>query len=357
MEGKSVVIIGATGSIGRQTLEVLRKLRGFKLVGFTYHRNEKVAKEVEREFGVEGVSTLKGKEGFLRMMESTKPDITVAAAPGFAGFELAYLSIPFTRRLALANKESMVCGGWLMKEELERYGVELIPVDSEHSAVFQLLEREIVKIAITASGGALRDWPLEKLLLAKPEDVLRHPVWSMGKRITVDSATMVNKALEVLEAMELFGLEREEIEVFVHREGIVHGMVFLRDGTVKVHASIADMRIPIALSLTYPERLYEYPSFPVFEKLTFEKPSKERYPLFFLVDEIHSSYAMRTAFNAADEVAVEAFLSGAIEYTGIFRVVEEVVRQFEGVKVRDFEDLKAVDGEARRLACEETKFC
>jgi 1-deoxy-D-xylulose-5-phosphate reductoisomerase len=358
MDEKTVVIIGATGSIGTQALDVLKKLGKFKLVGFTYHRNRELAEEIKSEYPeAEMVSTIYGNDEFVEMMERLKPDIAVAAAPGFSGFELAYLSIPYIKRLALANKESLVCGGKILKELLKKYNVELVPIDSEHSAVFQLMEKEISRIAITASGGALRDWPLEELNEAKPSDVLKHPVWSMGKRITVDSATMVNKALEVLEAMELFEIERERVDVYIHREGLIHGMVFLKDGTVKIHASKADMRIPIAYSLTYPERILFYESHPEFSRLTFEKPQRERYPLFFLVDHIKDSYALRTAFNAADEIAVDGFLRGKIKYTDIFRVVEKVLERIDEKDIRSFEDLKVIDEKARRLACEEIRYC
>ena len=358
MEGRTVVIVGATGSIGTQTLDVLKKLKSFKLVGITYHRNEELAMRIKKENpDVRVVSTAEGTQEFEEMMHELKPDITVLAASGFAGLELALKAIPHTRRLALANKESLVCGGKVLKREMEKFGVELVPIDSEHSAIFQLIEERIVRIALTASGGALRDWPLEKLPEAKPSDVLKHPVWSMGKRITVDSATMFNKALEVLEAMELFDLERKDIDVYVHREGMVHGMVFLRDGTVKLNVFKADMRIPIAYSLTYPDRLFEYGEFPDFSKLTFEEVSRERYPVFFLIDEIWNSYSLRTAFNAADEVAVEAFLKGKIKFTDIHRVIEKVLEKVEDEEPKSFEELKEIDEKARRLACEETGCC
>ena len=358
MERRTVLIIGATGSIGMQSVDVLKRLSGFELVGFTYHSNLDLAVKIKSEFpSAKMLSTKTELEKFEEFVSDLKPDIVIAAAPGFAGFELAYRAIPYTRRLALANKESLVCGGKFLKERLEDNKTELIPIDSEHSAIFQLMEKGVEKIAITASGGALRDWPIEHLKHAKPSDVLKHPVWSMGKKITVDSATMFNKALEVMEAMELFDLPFEKIDVYVHREGVVHGMVFLKDGTVKVHTSVADMRIPIALSLTYPERSYEFPKFPEFSSLSFEKLSRERYPIFFLVESVKDSYSLRTAFNAADEVAVQAFLEEKIGFTDIPKVVERVLREIDGKEAESVEDLKAVDRESRRLACEITRSC
>ncbi len=358
MEKRTVLIIGATGSIGTQSLDVLKKLDGFKLIGFTYHSNFDLAMKIKSEFpNAKMLSTKKDLERFEDFMDELKPEITIAAAPGFAGFELAYKAIPYTKRLALANKEALVCGGKFLKKRIRDYRVELIPVDSEHSAIFQLIEKGIEKIAITASGGALRDWPIENLKYAKPSDVLKHPVWSMGKKITVDSATMFNKALEVMEAMELFEIPFEKIDVYVHREGMIHGMVFLKDGTVKVHASVADMRIPIAFSLTYPDRLYEFPEFPEFSSLTFKKLSKERYPIFFLSEYVKDSHSLRTAFNAADEIAVKAFLNGKIGFMDIPKVVEKVIENINISEAKSVEDLKTTDKEARRLACEITRSC
>jgi len=356
MEEKSVVIVGATGSIGTQTVEVLKKLKGFKLLGFTYHKNEKKAKDILRLFPqAKAFSTQKGFESFFNFVEHIKPDIAVLAIPGFEGFKVAMKLIPVVKRLALANKESLVCGGKFIKEKIKESGTELIPVDSEHSAIFQLIEEDVEKIAITASGGALRDIPINELWSAKPEDVLKHPVWNMGARITVDSATMVNKAFEVLEAMELFSLKRDQIEVFVHKSSIVHGMVFLKDGTVKIHAAIPDMRVPIAYSLTYPERVYEYKEYPKFSILEFKKVERRRYPLFFLVDDIYSSYALRTAFNAADEVAVDAFLNGRISYKNLVKTVEKVVGKMKKSTVKTVEELEEIDREARALAEEVIK--
>ena len=360
MAERTVVIVGATGSIGGQTLDVLRKLKGFELVGFTYHRNESKAIEIKKIFPrARAVSTVDSLKRAVELVEELRPDVTVVAIPGFSGFEVSYHIIPFTKRLALANKESLVCGGRFIKERAKDSETEIIPIDSEHSATFQLLqgERTVEKIAITASGGALRDYPLEKLKNAKPEDVLKHPVWKMGAKVTVDSATMVNKALEVLEAMELFSLKREQVEVFVHREGKIHAMVFLKDGTVKIHASVPDMRIPIAYSLTYPERTYENPDFPDLSLLRFERPQRERYPLFFLVDEIHNSYALRTAYNAADEVAVEAFLEGKIKFTDIHKVVEKTLNRIDSAEPSSPEELKEIDKKSRRIAEEVIGCC
>ena len=360
MEKKTVVILGATGSIGSQTLDVLKRLEGYELVGFSFHRNVRKAQAILKEFkvkailvtgdvtfDVEGKAVYRSLEDFF---EKLSPDITLIAVPGFAGLEMTLKAIEASKRIALANKESLVCGGFLIKKALEHRGTELIPVDSEHSAIFQILDKGVMKIVLTASGGALRDWKLEDIEKARVEDVLKHPVWSMGRKITVDSATMVNKAFEILEAMELFELDFSNIDVKIHREGLVHGMVFFKDGTVKMLLSNPDMRIPIAYSLTYPDRVADFPAPNITNlNLLFEDPDPARYPSFFLVKKICRSYAKRTAYNAADEEAVEAFLNGKIKFIHISRVLEEVV---EGVKgePRDLKDLKEIHEESKKIA-------
>ncbi len=360
MEKKTVVILGATGSIGSQALEVLKRLKDYELIGFSFHRNVKKAQAVLREFKVKAILVTgdiafdtedtivcRSIEDFF---EKLSPDITLIAVPGFAGLEMTLKAIENSKRVALANKESLVCGGFLIKKALERHGTELVPVDSEHSAIFQILDKNVRKVVLTASGGALRDWKLEDIEKARVEDVLKHPVWNMGKKITVDSATMVNKAFEILEAMELFELDFSSIDVKIHKEGLVHGMVYFKDGTVKMLISNPDMRIPIAYSLTYPERIIEFPPPNITNlNLLFEDPDPARYPSFFLVKKIYSSYAKRTAYNAADEEAVEAFLKGKIKFVHISRILEEVVESIEG-EPKDLEDLKEIHEESKSMA-------
>jgi 1-deoxy-D-xylulose-5-phosphate reductoisomerase len=285
------------------------------------------------------------------MLEALKPDITMVAVSGFSGLRAVLSSLEHSKRVCLANKESLVCGGFLVKKKLKEKRTELIPVDSEHSAIFQVIEPEVEKVVLTASGGALRDWEISKIDRARPEDVLRHPVWNMGARITVDSATMVNKAFEVLEAMELFELPFEKIEVKIHREGLVHGAVVLPDGNVKMVVSPPDMRIPISYALFYPRRVALEPFFLRTISLSFEDPDPEKYPAFFLLKEIKDSYALRTAFNAADEVAVEAFLKGRIRFGGIHRVIEKTLEEFQGYpQPRTLDDVERIHFEAIKKA-------
>ncbi len=350
MAERTVVIIGATGSIGTQTLDVLKRLKDFKLVGFTYHTNGELAERIAKEFNVKDfVSTFEDPEEAVRLVENKKPDITLVAVPGFVSLRITLGVIPNTKRIALASKEALVCGGWLVRERLKKFKTELVPVDSEHSAIFRIFDENVTRIALTASGGALRDWNVEDIKDATIDDVLSHPVWRMGKRVTVDSATMVNKVFEVFEAMEIFDLSRDAIDVFMHREGIVHGMVYLKDGTVKMNAFKADMRIPIAYSLTHPDVVLDFQE-PKLSILTFEDVDLERYPLFSKSFEIHDSYALRTAFNAADEVAVEAFLKGKIKFWDIVEIVERTLSMFEKGEPRDLKDLEEIDERAREIA-------
>ncbi|KAF2959640.1 MULTISPECIES: 1-deoxy-D-xylulose-5-phosphate reductoisomerase [unclassified Thermotoga] len=364
MEERTLVILGATGSIGTQTLDVLKKIKGIRLIGISFHRNLELALKIVKEFNVKNVAITgdvefedssiniwKGPHSIEEMLEVLKPDITMVAVSGFSGLRAVLSSIEHSRRVCLANKESLVCGGFLVKKKLREKGTELIPVDSEHSAIFQVIEPEVEKIVLTASGGALRDWEISKIDRARPEDVLRHPVWNMGARITVDSATMVNKAFEVLEAMELFGLSFEKIEVKIHREGLVHGAVVLPDGNVKMVVSPPDMRIPISYALLYPRRVTLEPFFLRTISLSFEDPDPERYPAFFLLKDIKDSYTLRTVFNAADEVAVEAFLMRKIRFGGIHRVIEKTLEEFQGYpQPRTLDDVERIHFEARKRA-------
>jgi len=346
------VIVGMTGSIGTQALEVINKIGSFRIMAGTYHSSFEKAQRLAKEYGVEKlICTKDGYEELEVFLEHRGPDIVLVCIPGFVSLPVTLKALRTSRRVLLASKEALVCGGWLVKETMKETSCELIPLDSEHSAVMQLYEPSVEKILLTSSGGALRDWKLDDLDEARPEDVLRHPVWKMGRRVTIDSATMVNKGFEVLEACELFQLRANQVEVLIHREGLVHAAVFLKDGTVKMHLGFPDMRVPIAYGLTYPNRRYEHKNWPNFgeTQLRFQQVEKSRYPAFYLAYEIENDYAKRTAYNAADEVCVEAFLQRRIRFTDIARVVAKVVEKVEGTP-RDLQDLKDVDEESRKLA-------
>ncbi|MGC9771255.1 1-deoxy-D-xylulose 5-phosphate reductoisomerase [Fervidobacterium changbaicum] len=359
---KKVVIFGATGSIGTQTVDVVKQLGGFEVVGISFGSNIEIASRIMRDLGVEYYFSKKdigfGKrcQSVDELLEKTSPDIVVCAIPGFEGVKTTFSALRYAKRIALATKEALVCAGPFVKDLARENNVELIPVDSEHSAIFQLYEPHIEKILITASGGAVRDVPLERISELKPSDILKHPTWSMGGRITVDSATMVNKLFEVIEAHELFNLEYGRIDVKINRLSFIHGIVFLKDGVIKIHAGKPDMRIPIAYALTYPERKYHSYVADVEEfDLTLFDVERERYPLFFYGLELtkdNDDLAWRIALNAADEVAVNAFLNREIMFTDIEKVVRMTIEYIlkQNISVQSIEDVYEIDNLARSYA-------
>ncbi|GAB4309033.1 MULTISPECIES: 1-deoxy-D-xylulose-5-phosphate reductoisomerase [Pseudothermotoga] len=354
MDNRTIVILGITGSIGIQTVEVIQSLGNFHILGGTYHKNKDLADAISQKHNLSNlISTSRGYDLAIEMLEKLRPDITLVAIPGFSSLILALKAIEVSKRVLLASKEALVCGGWLIKEKLKNCETNLIPVDSEHTALMQIYEEPFEEVIITSSGGALRDWELHNLHNAKPKDVLKHPVWKMGERITVDSATMVNKAFEVFEASEYFNIPISKIRVLIHKEGIVHAGILLCDSTIKLHLGFADMKVPIAYALTYPERKYKKPSWPdlVNTNLSFENVDETRYPAFKLLYEISENYAKRTAYNASDEIAVQNFLKEKIKFTDIPKVIEKVVESTNG-QVRDLKDLIQIDKESRKKALE-----
>ena len=371
---KALVVLGATGSVGRQTLEVADQL-GFRVVGIgarnpgpelaalaMAHPDAAIAaaggsveerRSLEEavsgdrvEFGSNALSTLAAIPGAIVMN----------AVVGVAGLPHSLAALEAGNRLALANKESLVAAGPLMNAALKRGG-ELIPVDSEHSAVFQCLVGEqaegVQRVILTASGGPFRGWDLERLEGVTPDQALRHPNWVMGRRITVDSATLVNKALEVIEAHFLFGLDFDRIAVLVHPQSIVHSMVEFSDGSFKAHLGLPDMKIPIAFALTHPSRgrsLVEPFSW-AGRSLTFEEPDPVAFPALALGYEAGRQGGSSPAvFNAADEVAVEAFLHGRLGFTGIARVIAGTMESVANVQLSGLEDVIEVDRQARAAA-------
>lgn len=363
MEEKTVVILGATGSIGTQAVDVIKKLNKFKIVGISFGKNRNTAEEILKEHGIKyyhsylELSAGVKVESIEELLEKTLPDIVICAIPGFEGVKATLKALNYTKRIALATKEAMVCAGNFVKKLASINKVEIIPVDSEHSAIFQLYEPHIHHIILTASGGAVRDVPLERISNMTPKEILRHPTWNMGGRITVDSATMVNKFFEVVEAHELFDLPYENIEVYINPSSFIHGLVFLKDGTVKIHAGKPDMKVPIAYALTYPLREYESCVSKVEDfDLRLLPVEKERYPLFFFGLNIAKRHTLaeRIAFNSADEVAVEYFLNGKIKFGTIEKIIVQSVEQITNLnlKVNDIEDIYQVDKLTRKIAQE-----
>ena len=366
-----IAITGVTGSIGTQTLEVLEFLKSknfdFRLVGISAGSNkEKIAniiKKWEPDYAAlentelekfNKTEILTGKDSTITMLEKSKPDFVLVATGGAIGIKHTLKAIETAKRVGLANKESIVCGGKMLLEYAEKNNTEIIPVDSEHSALFQLKSGDVnpSKIIITASGGALRDWPLDKLDDVSVEDVLKHPVWSMGKRITIDSATMVNKGLEVIEAYHLFDLKKENIDVLINRNSHIHAIIGYPDGVMKFHYGVPSMKIPIAYSITYPERIYEY-KYPdlTLEPIRFEKVDYDRYPALKLAFEILGNQVLQIVYNAADEVAVQLFLEKKIKYTEIYKLIYQAIDKYinKNIRINDFYDIITLDGEIKKI--------
>lgn len=373
---RRLAILGSTGSIGIQTLDVISKIEGVEIVAMSCGHNFSLfTKQLERyrppfaaslsiEENFSALSSVKkffhGEEGIEEMLERSRPDTVVIGISGAIGLRFSLKATEICRRLCLANKESIVCGGDLLIEACKKKSVELIPVDSEHSGLFQLLGEgpRPERIFITASGGALRDWNAERMADATPEDVLKHPVWSMGRRITIDSATMVNKGLEVIEAHYLFGYDENDIDTYICRNSYIHAGVVYRDGVVKLHSGTPDMRIPIAYSLTYPfrERVVdggEITGIP----LLLEEIDGEKYPALELARSICGKQSKQIAYNAADEIAVEAFSKGEIKFGGIYNIIERTVSRMDDQIRADYRQTMEIDKIARAIALEEVKEC
>ncbi len=378
MQQRHLALLGATGSIGTSTLDILRRYpERFRLVAFSFHRNEKRALEIAREFQPGyvvqtaegghpeawqslGIRYLSGIEGLREVATLPEVDTVLVATAGTLGVHPTLAALKAGKRVALANKETLVSFGPVVKPWM-RTG-ELLPVDSEHSALFQLLEgrrQEVLSVVLTASGGPFRTWSREQMERARPQDALRHPTWSMGAKITVDSATLMNKGLEVIEAHWLFDLPPEAIQVVVHPQSIVHAVVHLVDGASLAHLGYPDMRIPIQYALTYPERW----ATPIksldlarLGSLTFEEPDLERFPLLGWAYEALEAGGNRPCLlNAANEEAVHAFLREEIGFMDIARVVQEVLEASDAPKTEGTPTLEALleaDAWARRRAQE-----
>jgi 1-deoxy-D-xylulose-5-phosphate reductoisomerase len=375
-----VVVLGATGSIGRSTASVLRRHGDrFHTVALTARRDaaalDALARELDPDFVVlaeEPDPSFRprwsgewrfGPEALVDAASAPGGDVVVNGLVGVAGLEPTLAALRAGRRLALANKESLVAGGELVMEALRRGGGELLPVDSEHGAVHQCLAgrppEHVRRVVLTASGGPFRTLPAERFGEIGPEEALEHPTWSMGAKITVDSATLANKALEVIEAHHLFGLPYDRIEVVVHPDSIVHCLVEFRDGSVLAQMGRPTMELPILYALSYPERPAEeaQPFDPVAASpLTFERPRREDFPLLEMgVRAGREGGVAPAAFNAANEVAVAAFLEGRLPFTAISEVVAASLERMERGPMTSLGDVWSADRAARELAAEEVE--
>jgi 1-deoxy-D-xylulose-5-phosphate reductoisomerase len=366
-----VAVLGSTGSIGTQALEVIRANPNLRVVALAAGSRWETALRQARDFGasflalenehaaslaessktlwgLEDLVIASGPEGVVRAASLPGVDVALHAVPGFKGIRPLFASIETGKQVAAAGKEALVSAGDLLGPYIRDNRDKFIPVDSEHSAIFQCLSGEDYKavqdLVLTASGGALRDWTLEDMRNVKPEDVLRHPTWSMGKKVTVDSATLFNKALEVIEAHFLFGVDYDRIRVVVHRESIVHSMVGFKDGATKAQLARADMRLAISYGLTYPER-GEGPVeslWPYAGTLSFEEPDLERFPSLTLGYRAgRMGGTAPCVLSWADEIIVAEFLAGRIGFLEMYDVLAALLDEYDPKAVRGIETLDA----------------
>ena len=377
---KKIAVLGSTGSIGRNTLDVIARFpERFEVVALAAGANiELLAEQAQRfrprlvscknealaarlkELIPPGVEVAHGKEGAIACATHPEAELVVSALVGAIGLLPTYEAIRAGKDIALANKETLVMAGRLVMEEARRQGVKILPVDSEHSAIFQALRagrrEEVSRLILTASGGPFRTRPREELARVTKEEALRHPNWQMGAKITVDSATLMNKGLEVIEAHFLFDVPPEKIEVKIHPQSIVHSLVEFRDGSVIAHLGVPDMRIPIAYALSYPERLpLELPRLDLVavSPLTFEEPDLEKFPSLRLAyHALKLGGAAPAVLNAANEVAVESFLAGKLRFDLIPVLVERVLSALPPRAISSLEDVLEADILARIKAQE-----
>lgn len=367
---KRVIVLGASGTIGKNTIDIIRNFPDlFSLAGVTVHSNRGMLEHLTAEFALthsaitgcgDDSSYTKEQRDIDYFLRTTPADIVVNGIAGAAGLRASLLAVRTHPVLALANKESIVMAGALLQKEAEKHGAAVIPVDSEHSALFSLIKahgRETIqKLILTASGGPFRTWTPEQLRTVTREDALRHPTWKMGAKITVDSASLANKALEVIEAAQLFDMPVDRIEVTVHPSSIVHSLVQLNSGAVYAQLSPPDMRNPIFSALTYPQEPPAYLTPLDFSKpfeLRFEPPRMQDFPLLglgFIAARKGAGYPI--AFNAANEEAVAAFLEGNMRFTQLAEVTGAVLERNWNSVPTDFEAVMSADADARRYAQE-----
>ena len=367
---ETLFITGITGSIGEQTLEVIDELTSsIDIIGGSVNSNWENLKEIIDKYNLKyaaisnpkeeipyyykNCKIIKGDKSTEKAIEESKPDITLVATSGAAGLAHTIEASKNSKRIALANKESLVLGGELILKLFKKNNNELIPVDSEHSAIFQLLigESSVDEIFLTASGGSLRDKTSDEIKNISKKDVLNHPTWSMGKRITVDSASMVNKILEVIEAYYLF--KTKKIKIFINRNSHIHSMVKFKDGVVKMHYGIPSMKVPIAYALTYPKRYFKFDIPDIINtEIKFESPDTNKYPILKHINTILGNHSLHIALNAADEVAVDFFLKDKISFLDIIKTIDYVIDSIkkEIVEINNFEDIYILDNKCRKIA-------
>ncbi len=377
---KKISILGSTGFIGTSTLKIIAAFPDrFKVVGLAAGKNinrlsqqiqsfkpdlvsvaDKVCSEKLKELIPADIPVriLSSQLGMVKVATHPEADLVISAMVGSVGLIPTMAAIKSGKRVALANKETLIVAGRLVMEEARTRGVEIIPIDSEHSAIFQALQgnkkEDVSRIILTASGGPFLNLDPKASAKITPEEALRHPVWEMGKKITIDSATMMNKGLEIIEAHWLFGFPPEDIQVVIHPQSIIHSMVEYHDGSIIAQMSIPDMRIPISYALTYPERLKtKLPSLSLTEvgKLTFIPPNEERFPALRLAYQaLREEESLSAVLNGANEVAVEAFLQKRIAFSDILSVIERTMDYHTPQKLRDITESIEINTWAQRTA-------
>lgn len=372
---RNIAILGSTGSIGQNSLEVIKNLHGrFRVTYLTTNRNIDLLQKQIAQFQPRGVvvldecnssvlkklvgdrvEVLRGEEGLLEIVKRDDVDLVVSSLVGFAGLKPTIEAIKHKKAIALANKETLVAAGEIITRLLREYDVQLIPIDSEHSAILQCLAGEdrsrIAKLILTASGGPFLNKPKDELHSVSVEEALNHPNWKMGNKITIDSATLMNKGLEVIEAHWLFGLPPEKIEVVIHPQSIIHSMVEFIDGSVKAQLGLPDMKIPIQYALTYPDRSSLNGGRVDFAKLgsmTFFKPDLEKFRCLQLAcDALSLGGTAPAAMNAANEVAVDAFLNRKITLNRIPELIDRAISLHKTKALPDLNDVLEADRTTR----------
>ena len=376
---QTISILGSTGSIGTQALQLVAlHPERFRVVAMTGHRNRELFFEQVRQFRPEMAGLTEpipmdeipadlrfcrwvmGKEALHVAAAEIPADMVLVSVVGIAGLQSVMDALQANRQVLLANKEALVTGGHLVMDAARRIGKPLLPVDSEHSAIFQCLQGAAdntpVKLLLTASGGPFRTWEKERIYSATRQEALNHPNWAMGAKITIDSASMFNKALEIIEARWLFDMAPEKIEVVVHPQSIIHSAVEFADGAVIAQLGVPDMRVPIQYAMSYPERL-PTGSKPLdlfaLGQLTFERGDEERFPALRIVKEcLNAGGAACTILNGANEAAVAAFLKDEIPFGGITRLVEGALEKLGPMPANNLADIFHADQEARRIVAE-----
>ena len=379
----NISIIGSTGSIGTQTLEVVDAYSGIKVHGISAHSDidllekqirkykpkiaavvkEDKAKELKIRTADTGVKIVSGNEGVSEVATANGADLVVTAVVGISGLKPTIEAIKQKKNIALANKETLVTGGHIVTKLCDEYKTKLLPVDSEHSAIFQSMQgfdkRDIKRIILTASGGPFFGKTKEELSKVTLEQALKHPNWSMGAKVTIDSSTLVNKGLEVIEAKWLFGVDASKIKVLVHRQSVVHSMVEYVDNGVMAQLGAPDMKLPIQYAITYPKRLPMQNNeldFTKYSNLTFQEPDMDTfYALKLAYNAAEKGGVLPTVFNSADEAAVELFREKKISYLDITRLIGEAMERIKNIDNPSVEEIFEVDKEARevvkKLAC------